>query len=120
MVTFACGTSVFSTASFDPKADATTGSGPGSVSIGDLDGDGKPDLALANADANTVSILRNTSNNVAIVVASKVDFVTGNKPVCVAIGDLDGDGMPDLAVANENAGTVSVYRNTSGNGLLTF
>ena len=45
--------------SFQAKLDYRTGRGPDSVAIGDLNGDGKPDLATANA-ANTVSVLLNT------------------------------------------------------------
>jgi hypothetical protein len=41
---------------------------------------------------------------------AKVDFTTGTKPALVAIGDLDGDGQPDLAVVNQTSNTVSVYR----------
>ena len=37
------------TPSFAAKQDFTTGSGPFSVALGDLNGDGKPDLAVANA-----------------------------------------------------------------------
>jgi len=43
--------------SFGPKTDFATGSGPYSVAIGDLDGDGRPDLAAANSGSNTVSVL---------------------------------------------------------------
>ena len=45
--------------SFRVGRDYGTGSGPVSVAIGDLNGDGKPDLAAANPDANTVSVLLN-------------------------------------------------------------
>jgi beta-lactam-binding protein with PASTA domain len=45
--------------SFQAKLDYRTGDGPGSVAIGDLNGDRKPDLVTANA-ANTVSVLLNT------------------------------------------------------------
>jgi hypothetical protein len=44
--------------------------------------------------------------------ASKVDFTTGTSPYSVAIGDIDGDGKPDLIVANNGGSTVSVMRNT--------
>ena len=38
-------------------------------------------------------------------------YATGHTPLSVAIGDLNGDGKPDLVTANLNAGTVSVLIN---------
>jgi 6-phosphogluconolactonase (cycloisomerase 2 family) len=111
-----------SSSSFATKVDFTTGSNPRSVAIGDMDGDGKPDLALANAGLNTVSVFRNTSSSGSISsssFAAKVDFTTGSQPISVAIGDLDGDGKPDLAVANYTSNTVSLYRNTSSSGSIS-
>jgi hypothetical protein len=52
-------TAGISSDSFLPKLDFSTGASPYSVSIGDLDGDGKPDLAVTNVSSNSVSVLRN-------------------------------------------------------------
>jgi hypothetical protein len=104
---------------FQAKVDFTTGTDPYSVAVGDLDGDGKPDLAVANASSNTVSVYRNVSSSGSIGTgsfAAKVDFITGSFPISVAMGDLDGDGKPELAVANYSSSTVSVFRNTSASG----
>jgi hypothetical protein len=110
------------TGSFAAKVDFATGSSPRSVVIGDLDGDGKPDLAVANFSSSSVSVFRNTYTSGLIDTgsfAAKVDFTTGSNPISVAIGDLDGDGKPDLAVANFSSNTVSVYRNTSNDATLS-
>ena len=112
-------TSISGTVSFSPRVDFTTGVQPRSVSIGDIDGDGKPDLAVANLDG-TVSILRNISTPGTINLSPKVDFVAGAGSLKVDIGDLDGDGKPDLAVANANDNSVSVLRNTSISGAVSF
>jgi hypothetical protein len=90
---------------------------PESVAIGDLNGDGKPDLAIANSylDADeeddvlgTVSVRLNRGNG---TFKPRRDYSTGASPVSIAVGDLNGDGKPDLATANTDAGSVSVLLN---------
>lgn len=93
--------------SFARPANYPTGRHPSNVAIGDLNGDSKPDLATANSDANTVSVLLNRGGG---GFAGKRDYVIGRLPVTVAISDLNGDGKPDLATANIN-GNVSVLLN---------
>uniref|UniRef100_UPI00312B3875 FG-GAP-like repeat-containing protein n=1 Tax=Microcoleus sp. CAWBG640 TaxID=2841653 RepID=UPI00312B3875 len=103
------------TPTFATKVDFTTGSGPRSVSIGDINGDGKPDLAVANNSSASASILLNTTTTGATTptFATKVDFTTGTNPVSVSIGDINGDGKPDLAVANNGSNTASILLNTT-------
>jgi hypothetical protein len=101
-----------STFSLATKVDYTTGSGSQSVAIGDLNNDGKLDLAVANGSSASVSTLLNTSTST-ISFSSKVDYTTGTGPISVAIGDLDNDGKLDLAVANGSSASVSTFLNTS-------
>lgn len=88
--------------------------------IGDVDGDGKPDVVLLNVAANTVSVLRNTSTAGSISFAAPVDLTTGNTPKCIAIDDMDGDGKPDLIVGNSGDLKFSVLLNTSTPGSVSF
>jgi len=79
------------------------------VAIGDLNVDGKPDLALTNSQSSTVSVLLGSGNG---TFGPKTDFGTGLDPNSVVIGDLNGDGKPDMAVANRLSNTASVLFNT--------
>ena len=97
---------------FVPKGAFGTFTAPSCVAIGDLNGDGKVDLVTANATQPTayVSVLLGNGDG---TFQSKMDSPCGAGPVCVAVGDLNHDGMRDLAAANASgAPTVSVLLNT--------
>jgi hypothetical protein len=103
------------TGSFSAPTSFGGGNIPFSIAIGDLNGDGKPDLAVANAGSNRVSVLLNTCNASPCVGASfgaATNFTTGRHSTSVAIGDLNGDGKPDLAVANNGSDNVSILLGT--------
>ena len=112
------GYSSISVSSFDTGISFHTAYTPHNIAIGDLDGDGKPDVAVSNNGSNRLCVYRNTTTGGVISFADTVGFPTGYSPETVAIGDFDGDGKPDLAV-QDNEYTMSVYRNTSSIGSIT-
>ncbi len=112
--------------SFGARVDFATGTRPVAVATGDIDGDGKPDIIVTNhvgyASVGTISILRNTTTPDTInssSFAAKVDFSAGLQPFFPAIGDIDGDGKPDICVFNNEASYFSLFRNTATPGSIT-
>ena len=90
-----------------PGSPITVGSGPFSVAVGDFNGDGKPDLAIANFNDGSVTVLLGSGTG-AFTAAPGSPFPVGKQPASVAVGDFNGDGKLDLAIANFNDGTVTV------------
>ncbi len=109
-------TSVPGSIGFASKIDYATNSNPVSIVIGDLDGDSKLDIAVANYLSNAISIYKNTGTAGTLSFAPKVDVMTGLAPDRLALGDLDGDNKPDLVVTNNLSNTISVFKNISANG----
>src|SRR5438105_6556973 len=82
---------------FTARRDFVGGTNPHAVASSDFNRDGVPDLAVANAGDNTVSVL--LGNGDGTFQAART-FSAGTNPQSVAVGDFNGDGLHDLAVAN--------------------
>jgi hypothetical protein len=99
---------------FQSAINLSTGanSGPVAIDVGDLNGDGKPDLAVADGGGSTISIfLGDGAGN----FPSGSTVTAGTNSTSVAIGDFNGDGHPDLASVSGGFGHLDVNLN-NGNG----
>ncbi len=109
---------------FQPAVNYGAGSMPVSVAVGDFNGDGKPDLVVADlgqlANNPGVSVLLGNGDGT-FQDAVGFDFdTTGGRnyePLSIAVGDFNGDGKPDLVVANSQFPAISILL---GNGDGTF
>jgi hypothetical protein len=81
----------------NPQSPAT-GTQPGSVALGDFNGDGILDMAVTNGGDNTLTILLGKGDGTFTAAASSPQ--TGAYPASVTVGDFNRDGKADLAVAN--------------------
>jgi type II secretory pathway component GspD/PulD (secretin) len=97
-----------------PRTDFSVGHSPNAVAVGDFNGDGKLDLAVANQGDNTVSILLGNGDG---TFQSQATVATGLAPDAIVTGDFNADGKLDIAVANFTDNSISIF---PGNGDGTF
>jgi uncharacterized repeat protein (TIGR01451 family) len=103
---------------FAPAKSYPVGTSPAAIAVGDFNGDGKIDIAVANTGSGDVSILLGNGDG---TFQPAVNYSAGNSPSTIAVGDFNGDGKLDLAVfqpaAKSVSGSVSILL---GNGDGTF
>ncbi|HEV3278818.1 MAG TPA: FG-GAP-like repeat-containing protein [Terriglobia bacterium] len=105
--------------SFQTAQNYAAGSYPISVAVGDFNGDGNLDLAVANNGNNhpggSLSILFGNGNG---TFQAPVNYSVQGAPYYVAVGDLNGDGLPDVVLVG-HGGPVQVYLDTASGVLQT-
>ena len=90
---------------FAAAVNYTAADGPRGLDLGDLDGDGYPDIVTANRDAGNITVLLNDGDG---TFAAPVTYTAGTGPTDVICRDLDGDCDVDVVVANLDSDDVTV------------
>jgi FG-GAP-like repeat/FG-GAP repeat len=93
----------------EPASPVAVGAGPVGLVAPDLDGDGRPDLAVTDNTAGTVSVLLRGAGGYVADASSPIVMPAG--PSGIAAADVDGDGHPDLAVSSDQADVLNLLMN---------
>ena len=109
---------VYHTTAVDPVTGKPTFAAPTSFSVGtdpvavtiqDINGDGIPDMLVANKGSNDISVLFGSIvNRVWTGTLGPRLSSEGSAPIATALTDLNGDQIPDLVVTNSSSGTLTV------------
>ena len=109
---------------FKGPVSTAVGSAPSALAIGDFIGNysastptlsGNLSVAVANAGSNNVTVLIGGGNGT-FAPASGSPIAVGTAPSALAVADLNGDGMFDLAVANSGSNNVTVLLGNGSGG----
>src|SRR5579859_2853519 len=96
-------------ATFASGTPVTVGAQPSAVAVGDFNGDGKLDLAVANHGSNSITIL--LGNGSGMFTTASGSPITGgmlSSPISIAVADFNQDGKMDLAVANSGNSSITI------------
>lgn len=106
-------TGTVGTGTFGTPINFAVGSSPQAGFFGDFDGDGKPDVAVANYSGSSVSILKNNSTGAGNFSFVPTSTLTGvSYPSAIAVGNFDGVVGLDLAVMSNNNSNIVLFKNT--------
>ncbi|CAF1380468.1 unnamed protein product [Adineta steineri] len=99
----------FGNGTFGPQTTYSTGnnSGPISVAAVDINGDNKPDIIVANYNANNVGVLYNAGDGT-FLPQTTCSSGTTSHPQSVSVTDINNDSKPDIIVANYGADNIGV------------
>jgi len=88
------------------------------IAIDDMDGDGKPDIAISSTANNSFSIYRNISTPGNPAFDTRQDFDMPTDAEFIAVKDLDGDGLAEIV--STNVTSISIFRNISTKARFNF
>lgn len=100
---------------FGNRTAVPIGAGPEDIGLADLDDDGALDLIIAESFADTDGAIAVLLGNGDGTFRESQAFQAGNTPNGVAIGEMNGDGIPDIVATNRRSGDVSILLGR-GNG----
>jgi hypothetical protein len=92
-----------------PGSPFAVGRGPYPLAVADINGDGKPDIITPNSapGERTLTVLLGDGRG-SFRPALGSPFATAGQPYYVALGDISGDGKPDLVAAHNDDGRVTI------------
>jgi hypothetical protein len=85
-----------------------TGHGPRWITVADVNHDGIPDILVANADVGTVTVLLGDGRG-QFREAQGSPLAAGHLPNDIAVADMNGDGNPDLVIADHQSPYVAIF-----------
>ena len=78
------------------------------ITMGDVDGDGVPDVVSANSgSANLSVVFADAHGN----LSAPVNYPTGSFPLAIDLGDIDGDGDLEVVTSNFSTADYTMYEN---------